>query len=202
MSLLLIGGPSVAARWLETTSSTTSRPSNTLHLQPCLLPCRHTNLPRWNTPLNQHWHQSHRAPRVTNVFISWTWWCLYLLLSQGNIFFCLSSIRTVRACWRDQCDCITNKSGLPHHCGGWSPTSSPAHTKAGRTQEEKGEHYCICNYVNTYRYSDGSHACVYFNSRTAEWRPHVVVQPSGGGGPSLTNQQSVSSTGGPNTMHL
>lgn len=71
------------------------------------------------------------------IMIDWS-------VSHSKIYICLSSNRTVPARRRDQFRCRTDKSGFPDHCGGWSPTSSPAHPYA-RSQEEKGESYCIYN---------------------------------------------------------
>lgn len=66
----MTGGPSVAARWSETTSSTTSRPSNTPPLRPCRpSPHRHAARPRSRSHRDPPHPQSRGALRVVRVCV-------------------------------------------------------------------------------------------------------------------------------------
>lgn len=69
----LTGGPSVAARWSETTSLTASPPSSTFRPHPCLPPPGLRPLIRSQWALNPVPRRSHRAPRVMHGWL--VLWC-------------------------------------------------------------------------------------------------------------------------------
>lgn len=91
----LTGGPSVAARWLETTSLTPSTPSNTFRLHPCLPPPGLKPLVRSQWALNLPPRRSHRAPRVMHGWL--VLWCSRSQLSTH--FFPSCHVGPFKSAW-------------------------------------------------------------------------------------------------------